>query len=682
MSPHRNRYSRWDGTQQINPITPDEILRALADDLLNEGDLNLAMQRLFRFGFDGENGERFPGLREMIERLRQQRQKQLQRYDMGSVLGEIEEKLREIIAAERATIDERVASSRERLAENNAARERGEDSADPLDEDLQQMLEQIANRKRSQLDALPGDPAGQIRGLQSYEFMNQQAGEEFRELLEQLQQQVLQQSFQGMQQSLSSMSPDDLAEMAQMMREMNEMLERHQQGEEPGFNEFMHRWGHYFDGDINSIEELIEHMRQRMGAMQQMLNSMSEEQRAQLLDSMRAAMENPALQEQMERLGQNLGQMVGRDWREGFEFSGEESLNLSEAMRIMDQLNEIDELEQQMRDVRNWNDLAELDEEKLRELLGEEEAEQLNQLSQLAQTLEDAGLIKKNRRGFELTPQGVRKIGEKALEDIFLHLKKDRIGQHELAQAGGAGERIDQTKPYEFGDPFLLDLPKTVMNAVQRQGAGAPVRLAPNDFEVYRTEVVTRSSTVIMVDLSRSMFYNGCFNAARKVTLALESLIRSKYPRDDLSIIGFSYTARELKPTDLPTLSWNEYEYGTNLQHGLQIARQILARQRGSNKQIILITDGEPTAHIEQGQVHFHYPPLPSTILATQKEVLRCTREGITINTFMLEQTPYLVQFVNELSNINGGRVFIATPDRLGEYILVDYVANKQSWIG
>jgi uncharacterized protein with von Willebrand factor type A (vWA) domain len=682
VSPHRSRYSRWDGTQQINPITAEEILRALADDLLDEGDLNLAMQRLFRFGFNGENGERFPGLREMSERLRQRRQEQLQRYDMGSVLGEIEEKLKEILAAERGTIDERVASSRERLAENEAARERGEEPSDPLDRDLQQMLEQIADRKRGQLDALPDDPAGQIRGLQQYEFMNQQAADDFRELLEQLQQQVLQQTFQGMQQSLSSMSPEDLAETAQMMRELNEMLERHQRGEEPGFNEFMHRWGHYFDGDIKNIDELIEHMRQRMGAMQQMLNSMSEEQRAQLFESMQAALENPGLQEQMERLGQNLGQMAGPDWRQGFEFSGEESLSFSEAMRMMDQLNEIDELDRQLRDVRNWDDLNNIDEDKLRELLGEEEAEQLNQLAQMAQTLEDAGLIKKNRRGYELTPQGVRKIGEKALEDIFLHLKKDRIGQHELAQAGGAGERIDQTKPYEFGDPFLLDLPKTVMNAVQRQGAGAPVRLSASDFEVYRTEVVTRSSTVIMVDLSRSMFYNGCFTAARKVTLALESLIRTKYPRDDLSIIGFSYTARELKPADLPTLSWNEYEYGTNLQHGLQLARQILARKRGSNKQIILITDGEPTAHIENGQVQFHYPPMPSTILATQKEVLRCTREGITINTFMLEQTPYLVQFVNELSRINGGRVFIATPDRLGEYILVDYVAHKQSWIG
>ncbi|MEZ4626456.1 MAG: VWA domain-containing protein, partial [Thermomicrobiales bacterium] len=263
MSPHRSRYSRWDGTQQINPISPDEILRALADDLLDEGNLDLAMQRLFRFGFDGENGERFPGLREMMERLRQRRQQQLQRYDMGSVLGEIEEKLKEILETERSTIEERLNASRERLARNQEAQARGETPDDPIDEDLQQMLEQISDRKRGQLDALPQDPAGQIRGLQDYEFMNQQAAEEFRALLEQLQQQVLQQTFQGMQESLSNMSPEALAEMAQMMGELNEMLERHQRGEDPGFNEFMHRWGHYFDPGIQTIEELIEHMRQR-----------------------------------------------------------------------------------------------------------------------------------------------------------------------------------------------------------------------------------------------------------------------------------------------------------------------------------------------------------------------------------------------------------------------------------
>jgi uncharacterized protein with von Willebrand factor type A (vWA) domain len=222
------------------------------------------------------------------------------------------------------------------------------------------------------------------------------------------------------------------------------------------------------------------------------------------------------------------------------------------------------------------------------------------------------------------------------------------------------------------------------MNAVQRreEGSSGAVRLEPRDFEVYRTEYATRVSTVLMVDMSRSMLYNGCFNAAKKVALALDSLIRGKYPRDHLSIIGFSYMAQEIKPVDLPSLDWNEYNYGTNMQHGFQLARQILGRQKGSNRQIIVITDGEPTAHLDNGHVRFSYPPTPRTFQETLKEVVRCTRDGITINTFMLERSPYMVQFVNDLMRINSGRVFVATPDRLGEYILVDYVANKQKWVG
>lgn len=689
MSAFFNRYSRWDGTQQINPITPDEIMRALSDDLLNEGDLNLAMQRLFRFGFQGENGERFAGLREMLERVRQKRMEQLQRYDLGSIMEQIQQKLAEIVATEREAIDKRVADARERsdgvaIGDKSDAERESDGSSDSNNDDLQRLLEQIADRKRAQLDALPEDPAGQIKGLQEYEFMSPKAAEEFRELLNQLQQQVMQQTFEGMQQSLSNMTPEDLAEMRQMMSELNDMIERRNRGEDPGFNEFMHRWGHYFGSDVKDLDELLDRMRQRMGAMQQLMNSMTAEQREQLMGSMQAAMQDPGLQEQMARLNQNLGMMPGQgqDWREGYQFSGTEQISLSEAMRMLDNINDIDKLENDLRDVRDWRDLDALLDDRFKEILGDEAAEQLDQLSKMAETLEEAGLIKKNRRGYELTPQGVRKIGEKALEDIFLHLKHDKVGQHQLNHAGTAGERIDVTKAYEFGDPFLLDLPKTVMNAVQRQGAGSPVKLHPDDFEVYKTEHITRSSTVIMVDMSRSMFYNGCFAAARKVTLALESLIRSRFPKDDLSILGFSYIAEPLKAIDLPTLEWNEYQYGTNMQHGFQLARQILARQKGTNKQVILITDGEPTAHIENGRVQFQYPPTPRTFEMTLKEVIRCTREGITINTFMLEQTPYLINFVNDLMQINKGRVFLSTADRLGEYVLVDYVAHKQKWIG
>ncbi|MCA9858339.1 MAG: VWA domain-containing protein, partial [Thermomicrobiales bacterium] len=582
-------------------------------------------------------------------------------------------------------LDEANASgeSRDQQSGDEAGDSSAEASSASSDQDgLRDLLNSIAEKRQQQLDNLPDDPAGQIRELQQYDFMDQQARQKFQELVDQLQQQMLNQTFQGMQQSLGEMSPEQIAETRQMMSELNDMLEARSRGEDPGFEQFMHKWGHYFGNDIRSLEDLIEHMRQQTAAMQQLMDSMSAEQRGELQGIMQAIMQDPGLQQEMARMQQNLQQMMRpEDWRRSYDFSGDESLSLQQAMRMLDRMNELDELEKEFKDVRDWSDFAEIDQDNVQELLGEDAREQMDQLGQLAQVLEDAGYIKKNRRGFELTPQGVRKIGEKALTDIFAQLKRDRIGSHEINRMGGAGERTDTSKPYEFGDPFLLDLESTVMNAVQREGRGTPLKIAPADFEVYRTEYSTRSSTVLMIDMSRSMFYSDSFTSAKRIALALDSLIRSKYPRDTLELVGFSYIAEPLKQADLPTLTWNEYQYGTNMQHGFQIARQMLARHKGSNRQIIIITDGEPTAHIENGQVYFNWPPMPRTFQETLREVVRCTRDGIKINTFMLERTPMMIEFVNDLMRINGGRVFYATPDRLGEYILVDYVANKRRWV-
>jgi uncharacterized protein with von Willebrand factor type A (vWA) domain len=219
------------------------------------------------------------------------------------------------------------------------------------------------------------------------------------------------------------------------------------------------------------------------------------------------------------------------------------------------------------------------------------------------------------------------------------------------------------------------------MNSVVREGTGTPVRLHPTDFEVYRHELVTQSATVIVLDMSRSMFLRGCILAAKKVAVALNSLIKGLYPRDNLYIIAFSYYARQISTEDLPGLSWSEWGYGTNMQHAFMVSRQLLARHKGGTKQVILVTDGEPTAYFEGGQIEFTYPPTYRTFQETLREVGRCTRENITINTFMMERGRYLTDFVDQMTKINRGRAFYATPDRLGEYILVDYVDNKRKTI-
>jgi uncharacterized protein with von Willebrand factor type A (vWA) domain len=406
--------------------------------------------------------------------------------------------------------------------------------------------------------------------------------------------------------------------------------------------------------------------------------------RSQLGDLMDAVFGDADLQSELAELGAGLEMLSPRGGLGSrYSFFGSEQLPLDEAMQLMGRLQSMEELERSLREVYRGGQVPSETRQQLRDMLGDDAARSLDQLSQMARELEARGLVQRDGEGLRLTARGMRRIGQKALGDLFAQLRKDRFGEHTIARRGQRGERAEDSKPYEFGDPFDLDVERTVMNAVQRQASEAPAhpgvpRLRPDDFEVHRSDALTRSATVLMLDMSRSMPLRGYFYAAKKVALALDSLIRSQYPRDSLHIIGFSDIAREISSSDLPHLSVNEYVYGTNMQHGLMLARRMLARDAAANKQIIIVSDGEPTAHIENGRPVFFYPPLPETFEKTLIEVQRCTREKIVINTFMLESNHQLVQFVDEMTRLNRGRAFFISPDRLGDYVLVDYVASKR----
>jgi uncharacterized protein with von Willebrand factor type A (vWA) domain len=384
----------------------------------------------------------------------------------------------------------------------------------------------------------------------------------------------------------------------------------------------------------------------------------------------------------MAQLAANLDRLMpSRQFRSKYPFKGDESLSFDEAMDLMQQLQDLDQLERQLKRGNSGQELDNIDPGDVERLLGPEARKSLEQLQQVLKMLEEAGYIQRTNRGWELSARGIRKIGQKALQDIFSKLKRDAFGKHAIDLNGQGGERTHDNKPYAFGDAFHLDLQHTLMNSLVREGPGTPVHLQPDDFEVYRTELVTTSSTVLLVDMSRSMILRGCFQAAKKVAIALDSLIRGQFPRDNLYFIAFSDYAREIKPDDLPGVEWDESVYGTNMHHAFMLARQLLARHKGSNKQIIMVTDGEPTAHLEGARAIFSYPPSYRTITETLKEVGRCTRDRIVINTFMLERGYYLIDFINQMTRINRGRAFFATPDRLGEYVLVDYVSNKRKMV-
>jgi uncharacterized protein with von Willebrand factor type A (vWA) domain len=339
----------------------------------------------------------------------------------------------------------------------------------------------------------------------------------------------------------------------------------------------------------------------------------------------------------------------------------------------------MDKLESDLKEAQYNRSLDTIDEEMVKELLGEDAAQDLEQLRNITRILEEAGYIQSKGGRYELTPRGMRKIGQRALKDVFSQLKKDRTGTHSLNQKGPGTERMEETKPYEYGDPFHLHLEKTIMNSIYREQQTPPLKLTPDDFEIYRMEEMTRSATVLMLDLSLSMPMRGNFQAAKQVAIALDGLIRSQYPKDTLHVIGFSSYARELKKQDLPYMGWDEFDPYTNIQHGLYTARKLLARERCNNKQILMVSDGEPTAHIEDGNIYFQYPPSMRTIQLTLREVKRCTQQNILINVFMLDDSQFVNAFVSQMARLNKGRVFYTNPDTLGEYMLVDYMSSKKS---
>ncbi len=709
---YKNRYgyTRWDGTQRIEGLDADDILNALSDEYLEEGNLQQALRRLMQEGIRTEDGRRSMGLRELMERMRNMRSEQLNRYNMASgVMDDLREKLEEIKNLERKGIQSRLDEKQQPPAgQQNAPTEQPQDGQQPSsgqqgqqgqqqsgqagqagegdDSDLtpeqkRKMLEMIAKRKQEYLEKLPDDIPGQIKGLSEYDFMDDEARDKFNELLASLQQQMMQQFFQGMQQSLQNMTPEDIAKMREMIRDLNKMLRERQEGREPDFDAFMQKHGEYFPG-VNSLDDLLEQMRQQMQAMQGIMDNLSPEQREELQNLMEQLMGDDRIRVDMMELAQNLEALMPMEQaRTRYPFRGDESLPLNEAMRMMGRLQQMEGLEDQFKDARRLDNLEAIDSDKVKDLLGDEEYQSVEQLKELMKTLEEAGYIQKKGNRWELTARGIRKIGQKALQDIFNKLKRDGFGRHISPFRGTGGERTDESKPYQFGDPFLLDLEKTLMNAVHRRGIGTPVGLEKEDFEVYRTEFTTQSSTVLMIDLSMSMIYNGCQPAAKKVAVALESLIRSQFPRDNLHIVGFSYLAREYKSEELVEMSRFDNETGTNMAHGLMLARQLLGRHHGVNKQIILITDGGPTYWHEDGEWHFGYPPNPFAEQQTLLEAQRCTREGITINTFMLGEDRWMIAFVNQLAEINHGRTFYADKNNLGEYLLVDYLNSKRKII-
>ncbi|MQG00267.1 MAG: VWA domain-containing protein [SAR202 cluster bacterium] len=674
------RYSRWDGTQDIFGPDAEDLLNAMSDSLMDNGNVEMALRDLMRHGMDDSLGNRMMGLQEIMESLRSRRREELDKYNLDSLMDEITEKLNQIVDTETKGINKRVEEARKQYEETVGSSEKAEDDTDNLKQ-LLDILSKRADNNREAIQNLPESTAGAIRELQDYEFMDSDAHKQFQDLMDMMRGRMMDNIVQDMKNQMSNMGPQDMQALGDMMDQLNDMLWDAGENSQAKFDKFMEQYGNIFgENKPENLDELIDMLRDRMSQVQSLMNSMSPGMRNELAEIMNSAM--PAdLQESLEEFSSLMEQMFpGNEFRNRYPFSGQEPITYDRAMDLMNELQNMDDLERQIQNVgRRGGSIQDLDLSRIEEFLGEDVRANTEQLQQISRMLEEMGYLSNDGDLLKLTPKALRKIGLKALKDVFSKLKLNLMGQHPVYLRGRGGEYSGETKPYEFGDPFDIHLERTLSNAVMRSGGGVPVKMAPEDFEIHRTEHMARASTVLLLDQSRSMGYYGNFVAAKKVAMALASLIRIQYPRDRFYIVGFSDYAIQIEQDELTITSWNDWVSGTNMHHAFMLSRNLLAKDKSGTKQILMITDGEPTCHIQDGRSAFRYPPSYKTIQETLKEVKRCTKDGITINTFMLEKNEYLVNFVDNMTRINKGRAFYSSPDKLGEYILVDYLTSRRS---
>jgi uncharacterized protein with von Willebrand factor type A (vWA) domain len=637
-----------------DPLEPPYDVRgavdALGESVLDGSDPASALRDLLRRGMSGHQG-----LDDLLRRVREQ-QRELR--DRGRLDG--------ILEQARALLDTAI------------GQERAELFPDPADE---------ARLREAELDALPGDTAQAIRQLDNYDWQSAAARQTFEKLKDLLRREVLDSQFRGMKQSLQQPDPAAMQRVKDMMAALNEMLEADAQGThtQQDFDDFMAQYGDLFPDSPRNLDELVDSLVRRMAAAQRLLNSLTDAQREELAGLMEQTLEDAGLAAEMSRLAASLRSRrpdMDFDGWPGEQMTGQDPLGLSEATTALSELADLADLEDALRQDYPGARLDDIDEEAVRRALGRQAVDDMEALRQIERELERQGYLQRTDGKLELTPKAVRRLGETALRRVFADLPEGGSGDHDQRDAGQAGEYTGSTRPWSFGDEQAIDTPTTVRNALLRGGLpepDGPVRLSVSDFEVGETERRTSAAVCLLVDLSYSMALRGTWGVAKQTALALHALVRSKYPQDSIQVVGFSNYARELRETDLAGLGWDMVQ-GTNLHHALILAGRFLDRRPEQNPVVLVVTDGEPTAHLRRdGQSWFDWPPSPETLELTLAEVDKMTRRRATLNVFMLAEDVRLTAFVEEVARRNGGRVLRAMPENLGEYVVRDFLRSRRN---
>jgi uncharacterized protein with von Willebrand factor type A (vWA) domain len=543
-----------------------------------------------------------------------------------------------------------------------------------------------ARERELELDTLPDDTSRAIRQLSDYDWRSPEARQKFEELRDLLRREVLDSQFKGMKQALENPDPAAMQRVKDMLADLRQMLDADTRGEhtQQDFDDFMDRYGDMFPDNPANLEELVDSLVRRMMAAERLLNSLSDEQREELANLMAQAMEDAGLAAELSALGDALRARrpeLGQPQR-GVRMSGGQPLGLGDATSAIAEMADLSELESALGQDYAGANLDDVDEEAVRRALGRQAVDDLQALRKLERELQRQGYLTSDGGKLELTPKAVRRLGDTALRQVFAGLESGmRGGDHDRNDAGQAGDLTGSTREWEFGDEQPIDVPATVRSALLRSaaenGGNGAVRLTAGDFRVAETERRSAAAVCLLVDLSYSMALRGTWAVAKQTALALHSLLRTKYPQDAIQVVGFSNYARELHETELAGLGWDMVQ-GTNLHHALMIAGRHLDKHPEHEPVVLIVTDGEPTAHLmRDGRPWFDWPPAPETIELTLAEVDKMTRRHASLNIFMLADDDRLAAFVDNVAKRNGGRVLRATPERLGEYVVSDFLRTR-----
>lgn len=659
---HRARYGRYAGGDPLAPpVDLAEALDAIGEDVMAGYSPERAMQEFLRRGGEGQRG-----LDELAARIAERRRELLEQNKLDGTLAEVRELLDKAVLAERKQL------------------------ARDLDDD--------ARFAEMRMENLPASTAAAVSELGDYQWRSPEAREAFEDIKDLLGREALDQRFAGMKQALEGATDEDRAAVNEMLTDLNSLLEAHRRGDDTSeqFQEFMDKHGDFFPENPQNVDELIDALAERAAAGQRMMNSMTPEQRQELMELSQQAFGSPALMDALGQLDDNLRALrPGEDWSGSESFDGDQGLGLGDGTGALQDLAELDALSEQLSQSYGGARMDDVDLDALARQLGTDAAVDARALAELERALRDTGMLKRGADGqFKLSPKAMRQLGKALLKDVAKQMS-GRQGNRDLRQAGSAGEPSGATREWAFGDTEPWDVTRTITNAVRRSVAepDAPietthkVRIDVRDVEIAETEARTQACVALLVDTSFSMAMDGRWVPMKKTALALHTLIQTRFRGDALQLIGFGRHAEVMDIDQLTALD-AKWDKGTNLHHALLLANRHFRKHPHAQPVLLIVTDGEPTAHLEPGghgsspEAYFAYPPHPLTIAYAVKELDAATRFGAQTTFFRLGEDPGLAKFIDSMARRVGGKVVAPELDDLGAAVVGSYLGSRAFGMG